>query len=92
MTFRIKGNFHSRSHALAVSRKVRENYWANKKAEKAERLSKLRQLLSTGEPVDLAKELLVSKDTIIRYLNGVVIPDGFTVAELTDGRFQLRSV
>lgn len=90
MSFHIRGKFHSRRHALAVQRKVKDAYWAKKLAEKNDRIHRLQELLGTGEPVDLVKELGVSKGTILRYINDLQLAPGLVLNELTDGRFQLR--
>lgn len=87
---KIRGNFHSRRHAVAVYKKAREDYWAKKIAEKKQRITKMRELLATGEPVDLVTELKVSKDTVLRYITNITLAPGLYLAELSNGCFQLK--
>jgi hypothetical protein len=90
MSFRIRGRFRSRRHAQAVYNKVKDTYWEKKLAEKNERISTMRKLLGTGDPVDLVKELKVSAQTVMKYVDDCGLAPGCSLVELSDGRFQLR--
>jgi hypothetical protein len=87
---KIRGNFRSRRHAVAVYRKAKEDYWTKKVAEKKQRLGRMSELLMTGTPVDLIGELSVSRDTVLGYIKNFTIAPGLYLAELSDGCFQLK--